>query len=101
METKAINESAYDSYSIPEYMRSGIEDYLLHGLLPGSFLTAVLKNNLCEAVSAADDMNMLLIPSYVKLLYNHAPMDSWGSPEIVKRWKEQERSIKKKGQENG
>ena len=54
---------------------------------PGGFLTAVLCNDLAKAVSKADDRNVELIPNYVRLLYNHAPMDCWGDDETVDNWR--------------
>ena len=37
---------------------------------PGSFVTAVLNNNLEESVNRADNVNMHLLPFYVTLKYN-------------------------------
>jgi len=54
---------------------------------PGGFLTAVLCNDLAKAVSKADDRNVELVPNYVRLLYNHAPMDCWGDDETVDNWR--------------
>jgi hypothetical protein len=86
METEAIPLSAYVEYNIPDHMVGSIESYILHGSPPGQFLTAVISNDLKQAVSYADNMNQLLLPHYVKLLYNHAPMDCWGSEETMKSW---------------
>lgn len=53
---------------------------------PGGFLTAVLCNDLSGAVSRADDRNVELIPNFVKLLYNFAPADCWGSEQKFYEW---------------
>ena len=37
---------------IPQHMRGGIERYVMNGVPPGSFLTAVLSNDLKEAFAA-------------------------------------------------
>lgn len=76
---------------IPEGMHDGIVLYLLHGLFPGSFLRAVLENDLREAVNRADDLNLVALPQYVRFFYNHAPIASVGSPERVEAWIEQKR----------
>ena len=53
---------------------------------PGGFLTAVLCNDLAKAVDKADDRNVELIPNFVRLLYNFAPADCWGSEQNVDNW---------------
>lgn len=53
---------------------------------PGGFLVAVLCNDLTKAVDKADDRNVELIPNFVRLLYNHAPADCWGSEQTVENW---------------
>ena len=60
--------------------------WIERGCTPGGFLTAVLCNDLTKAVSRADDRNVELIPNYVRLLYNHAPMDCWGSERAISGW---------------
>lgn len=56
----------------------------------GSFLTAVLANDLVEAAHRADSTNIRLLPNYASFLYNEMPhrtgdssTDSWGSYEAV------------------
>ena len=80
-----------DSYEfqgmyIPEDMMGGIRRYIDDKCPPGHFLTAVLENDLKEAVSRADHRNMKVIPAYVSYLYNHAPGNCWGSKEAVDEW---------------
>lgn len=60
--------------------------WIERGCTPGGFLTAVLCNDLARAVSKADDRNVELIPNFVKLLYNHAPADCWGSEQKFHEW---------------
>ena len=40
---------------------------------PGSFIHAVLMNNLSEAFKRADESNTRMMWSYVAFLYNHVP----------------------------
>lgn len=72
--------------SIPEHMRHGVEGYITCGWKPGSFLYAVLCNNLVEAAANADDVNKHALFEWASLLYNELPAGSWGSPEIVANW---------------
>ena len=63
-------------------------EYAQHHVSLGHFLTAVLENNLSEAVGHADDDNLRNLPAFVGYLYNEMPSPCWGSPEKVKAWLE-------------
>lgn len=73
---------------LPSHMREPMLKYIEHGWLPGGFLTAVLENNLCEAVNRADTLNINRIPDCVHYLMWYAPGLCWGSPEKVGLWHE-------------
>ena len=60
--------------------------YIEHGKQPGQFLTAVISNDLAEAVSRADDENINNLPAYIGYLYNEVPSGCWGSPDIMNAW---------------
>jgi hypothetical protein len=70
----------------PEKFRDGLERYLQHRLAPGHFLTAVLENNLQEAVGRGDAESLWLLRPLVLFLYNDCPGNSWGSKERVTEW---------------
>ena len=71
---------------IPAHMQEAIRRYVLQGLRPGDFLTAVITNNLREAVGRADAENLPLLKTYVQWFYNVAPGSCSGSPEIMREW---------------
>ena len=71
---------------IPAYMMPGLLRYIEQGILPGSFLQAVLRNDFREAVTHADDLNLLNLRAYSVYLYNEAPGVCYGSPEKVAAW---------------
>ena len=71
---------------LPEGLASGMERYIEEGIQPGSFLTAVICNNLREAFARADDNNQKLMFDIVKWMYNEAPSHCWGSPALVLKW---------------
>ena len=73
-------------HGIPEQMHDGLVLYLLHGVRPGHFLTAVLSNDLLEACKRGDAPNQAALANYIGFLYHHAPLDAWGSPETVNAW---------------
>ena len=76
---------------IPDRMRSKLENYLIRGIPEGDFLSAVISNNLKEAVVWADDENIRVLPAYVNFFYNHAPPACWGSEEKMEAWIERHR----------
>jgi hypothetical protein len=78
----------YDvNYStLPEHMRQGAEDYVERGYKPGSFLRAVLANDLVESFGHADDTNVAAMHTWAQWLFNEAPSMCWGSTERVDRW---------------
>jgi hypothetical protein len=52
----------------------------------GSFLRAVLENDLVEAVGRADEECCLALPAIVKFVYSELPGTCWHSPAKVKAW---------------
>ena len=60
--------------------------YILKGFPPGSFLTAVLCNDLREAFACADDENAAAMRDWVRFFYNCAPAGCWGSPDRFQAW---------------
>jgi len=76
----------FRNWHIPERMMDGLCRYIEEHCPVGDFLTAVLSNDLTEAVNLADDENMANLPAYVVYLYNIAPSQCWGSREKVSAW---------------
>lgn len=75
-----------DRYKIHESCASGIALYVECGIQPGSFLRAVLANDLIAACFMADHTNRTLLGEYACLLTFHLPQECWGHPEKVKTW---------------
>ena len=73
-------------YGIPQYMIGSLVQYILIGRPVGSFLTAVLNNDLRAAVDRGDETNQPIIHKYIKYLHNHAPMGCWGSFDSTQQW---------------
>ena len=71
---------------IPEHTKSTLENYLLYGLPPGGFMTAVLTNDLYGAISRADSQNMSRLEDIVRWLQHNAPIDSYGNYENITNW---------------
>jgi hypothetical protein len=75
-----------DYDSIPDLTMDGLTRYVVQGIPPGGFLTAVICNDLKEAVGRADPQNTLALHSIVAYFYNETPSACWGSPERMQDW---------------
>jgi hypothetical protein len=71
---------------IPDYMIGGLRSYIEYGIEPGSFLSAVLCNDLRGACECADHVNRHRLFEYVQFLYSYAPSACWGSPKRYEAW---------------
>lgn len=83
---------------LPEYMQGAMERWVEHGISPGSFLRAVLENDLMRAMSAADSENSYRLRDYAMYLYNYAPVGCYGNIDRVQAW-ENHRGLQKYLQE--
>ena len=71
---------------LPEGLRGGLVRWIVKGIPTGSFLAAVLRNDLRDACARIDTENRPFLPDVVKWLYNYAPAYTWGSPANVDAW---------------
>lgn len=71
---------------IPPLTATGLNRWIQYGITPGHFLSAVLRNDLREAVAHADDKNRAALPEIVEWLRNNAPMGCWGGPAVMQQW---------------
>ncbi|KKM04797.1 hypothetical protein LCGC14_1760650 [marine sediment metagenome] len=71
---------------LPGHMRDGMRLYIENRIPPGSFLMAVLSNDLMDACCRADDINRHRLFDFCMWLYNHAPPACFGSRENVAAW---------------
>lgn len=81
-----VNGRPIDYSDLPDHMQDAMRLYMERGIEPGSFLMAVLCNDLMGAVSRADHINASRLKDYAAWLYNNAPPQSFGSREKVGRW---------------
>jgi hypothetical protein len=70
-----------------KYMIHGLQLYIEQGIQPGSFLQAVLANDLTKAATRADSANSELLREWALFLLNELPENCWGSWETVRNWK--------------
>lgn len=74
--------------AVPEHIQGAFDRYVQKGIGPGGFVTAVLENNLKEAFSRADSINLAHMHEIVMYCYWEIPSACWGSPEKVAKWME-------------
>jgi hypothetical protein len=79
----------YDKIPV-DYMQEGVKRWIEFGVHPGSFLTAVLCNNLKDAVGQADGNNLAALQQWVTWFYQYAPSACWGSRLKFEAWAEHE-----------
>jgi len=76
-----------DYSTVPvDYMAGAVQRYIEQGIEPGSFMRALLSNDLRGAVSSADGMNIVHIPHWVVWMENNLPSVTWGSADRYDAW---------------
>ena len=71
---------------ITDLIKKGLKNYAENYIPTGSFLRAVLENDLRESFARAEMINSENMHQIVMYCYNHIPSACWGSPEKVKNW---------------
>lgn len=71
---------------LPRTLREGVKLYIEQGILPGSFLRAVISNNLKESFAQADHINQHRMFQIVKWFYAECPIPAWGSEKKMLKW---------------
>lgn len=77
--------------NIPYDIKSSLDRYVNDGIETGSFLRAVLENNLIDSVGKADYQNSKILPEICSYVYNYLPSNCWGSKEKVNKWLKRKR----------
>lgn len=81
-----MEEQMFKYDDLPEHMQDGMRLYIERGIEGGSFMMAVLCNDLMGACGRADHINRERLFDYCNFLYNEAPSSCWGSSEKVEAW---------------
>lgn len=71
---------------VPDHLKGGLQRYLNHRLKPGSFLEAIITNDLYRAYRTADGESFHGLREVIEYLYWDAPSKSWGSVEKFEAW---------------
>lgn len=86
---------------LPDRFVGGLRRFFEHGIIPGRFLTAVLNNDLCDALGQADVDSVHELPGLVGWIYSYGPAPAWGSPEGVRAWAKEVSVASRDGSELG
>lgn len=73
---------------LPRSLREGTRLYIEQGILPGSFLRAVISNDLKESFAQADHINQHRMFDIVSWFYRKCPIPCWGSEKKMNDWHE-------------
>jgi hypothetical protein len=87
-----VGRSKMTENKIPERIREGLNRYKEYGVLPGSFLRAVVSNNLLDATCRADPECYAALWEIVLYAYNLLPLESFGSRKKMLAWSEKKRA---------
>ena len=71
---------------LPEYMWEGVKLWLERGICTGSFLRAVLQNDLKGSSGAADVNNRAMIFEWACFMRSSMPYYTQGSPDVCQAW---------------
>ena len=74
--------------NVSEETLDTLDNWAKYGLPPGGFVSAVLENDLADAVRRADSGNSAALVDIVRYLINELPMGCWGTYEKVASWGE-------------
>ena len=76
-----------DYSKVPAHLVQGLGSYIENGILPGSFLQALICNNLAKTLYCADGRGFAALPGLIEFLQEKAPSACWGSAEAMELWK--------------
>ena len=78
-----LEDKIYDE--LPEHLRSGIYLYIEKKVKPGSFLCAVISNDLFDAVGHFSG-DLYELKKIIFWFVWKAPSQSWGSKDKMDQW---------------
>lgn len=83
---QVLDKVYYNANDLPPHLRDGMERWIEQGITPGSFLRAVLRNDLKEAVLRADEVSFASLSLIIRWLIIYAPEGSYGSDKVFSQW---------------
>ncbi len=83
--------NCYDYENIPKLLMEGLTRYVEDRVPTGSFLRAVLENDLHQACMTGTAASLIHMPALSRFIYNETPEECWGSKEKVEAWLKNEK----------
>lgn len=81
-----LQEWSYRGAKVPEHLQHGIIAYIVDGITPGAFVTAIVCNDLRRTFQSAAENSVKHIEAIVAFFYQKAPAGCWGDVESMVRW---------------
>lgn len=75
-----------DGCYVPYHVMGGIVRYIESGLHPGSFLAAVITNDLGGVIANGDRESLENLVAIYKFFYNYCPSNCWGNEKKMSAW---------------
>lgn len=83
---RAYYQKGLEESGVPDTLWDGLLSYILDHRPTGSFLEAVINNDLRDACARADQVNRYHLWNIVDFLYNYAPTGCWGHDHATTQW---------------
>jgi len=83
---EAILREKMVACEVPPHLHNGLINYLIHRYPAGHFLTAVLSNDLVDAVRRGDNDSRAGLSRIVCFLDGFVDRGCWGSKQRVSEW---------------
>ncbi len=71
---------------VPAHLADGLARFVVLGIKPGHFLSAVLANDLAGAFGRGDETALAALRNIMRYLENDAPAACWGTKAKVRAW---------------
>lgn len=80
-------ESSFKNWGLSKDFSDPIYNYLIHGLSPGGFFTALLANDCITALGKSHPSNTLEVLKCIGgWVANYMPAEAWGNYEKIESW---------------
>ncbi len=76
-----------DYTTIPDWVRREIDEWAAIATWPGTFVEAVLRNDLADAFGKATEDEVRAMHSIVCYVYTHIPSAAWRTREKMVAWR--------------
>lgn len=94
---RILEPLTYIDENLPEHLREGVRNWIEQGITPGSFLRAVIRNDLQAACLRADEISYAQMRQLIRWLVQFAPSGSYGSDKVFSQWPMYLKALERQG----